>query len=124
MGKFLENNPQFFGDLMKDISSNTYSNDFNYFPPPTLTNYKPPVDISSLPINDWSWGIETPQKKQQESLPFTHIFGGIGFASGVVYAFHKKTGFWKGWGIAIIGGLCLYGIGYGIDSLINKNKNK
>ena len=43
------------------------------------------------------------------------LMSGIGFAGGVVYAFAKKTGFWKGWGIAIIGGIVAGGIGYGID---------
>jgi len=39
--------------------------------------------------------------------PFGQTLGSIGFASGVIYAFSKKTGFWKGWGIAIIGGIAL-----------------
>lgn len=57
--------------------------------------------------------IETATK----SMPLTYskIGSSIGFASGVIYAFSKKTGFWKGWGIAIIGSITLGGIGYSID---------
>ncbi len=43
------------------------------------------------------------------------LLAGLGFAGGVFYAFKKSTGFWKGWGIAIIGSIALGGIGYGID---------
>ena len=44
------------------------------------------------------------------------IGGSIGFALGVAYAFKTKSGFWKGWGYAIIGGIALGGIGYALDS--------
>lgn len=53
---------------------------------------------------------------------YQSLLGGLGFATGVAYSFAKKTGFWKGWGIAIIGSIALGGIGYGIDSFNNKNK--
>lgn len=56
------------------------------------------------------------------SYPFGQTLGAIGFAAGVFYSFNKKTGFWKGWGIAIIGSIALGGIGYGIDSFNNKSK--
>ncbi len=49
------------------------------------------------------------------------LMAGLGFAGGVAYGFSKKTGFWKGWGIAIIGSIALGGIGYGIDQF-QKNK--
>jgi hypothetical protein len=49
------------------------------------------------------------------NLTYTRIGSSVGFASGVIYAFSKKTGFWKGWGIAIIGSITLGGIGYAID---------
>ena len=47
------------------------------------------------------------------------IGGSIGFALGIAYAFKTKSGFWKGWGYAIIGGIALGGIGYALDP---KNK--
>lgn len=51
---------------------------------------------------------------------YQSLLGGLGFATGVVYSFAKKTGFWKGWGIAIIGSIALGGIGYGIDQFQKK----
>lgn len=48
-------------------------------------------------------------------LTYTKIGSSVGFATGVIYAFSKKTGFWKGLGIAIIGNITLGGIGYAID---------
>jgi hypothetical protein len=58
-----------------------------------------------------------------KSMPFTYtkLGSSIGFATGVGYAFYKKTGFWKGWGIAIIGSIVLGGVAYGID-VMNYNK--
>jgi hypothetical protein len=55
----------------------------------------------------------------KNEYPISTLTSSIGFAAGVVYAFKKKTGFWKGWGIAIIGSVVLGGIGYGIDSIKN-----
>lgn len=49
------------------------------------------------------------------NLTYTRIGSAVGLASGVIYAFSKKTGFWKGLGIAIIGNITLGGIGYSID---------
>jgi len=46
---------------------------------------------------------------------YQSLMSGLGFAGGVAYAFAKKTGFWKGWGIAIIGSIVLGGVGAGID---------
>jgi hypothetical protein len=57
--------------------------------------------------------METQEKSM--NLTYSKIGSSIGFASGVIYAFSKKTGFWKGWGIAIIGSIALGGIGYAID---------
>ena len=48
------------------------------------------------------------------------ILSPIGFAGGIYYSFKNKTGFWKGFGIAIIGSIALGGIGYGIDYARNK----
>ena len=56
---------------------------------------------------------------EQDKNSIRPLLAGIGFATGVGYAFIKKTGFWKGWGIAIIGSIALGGIGYGIDKLRN-----
>jgi hypothetical protein len=49
-----------------------------------------------------------------------NVAGAVGFALGVAYAFKTKSGFWKGWGYGIIGGLVLGGIGYGIGMMIKK----
>jgi hypothetical protein len=46
---------------------------------------------------------------------YASILSPIGFMGGVAYAFNKKTGFWKGWGIAILGSIVLGGVGAGID---------
>jgi hypothetical protein len=75
------------------------------------------------------------QKKQREieeqkiiaNTPkyiYTSILSPIGFMGGVAYAFSKKTGFWKGWGIAIIGSIVLGGIGAGIDRATFLKKQK
>lgn len=48
------------------------------------------------------------------------LLGGLGFAMGIAYAFRYKSGFWKGWGIAIVGGIAGSGIGYGIDQFSKK----
>ena len=54
-------------------------------------------------------------------LTYTKLGSSIGFATGVAYAFYKKTGFWKGWGIAIIGSVVLGSVAYGVD-IMNYNK--
>jgi len=59
---------------------------------------------------------------ENNNLKYYQLLSSIGFASGVAYAFYKKTGFWKGWGIAIVGGIALGGIGYGIDSMKKDKK--
>lgn len=59
--------------------------------------------------------MESQTGTKQINLTYTRIGSSLGFASGVIYAFNKKTGFWKGWGIAIIGSITLGGIGYAID---------
>lgn len=61
--------------------------------------------------------VFTPQRK----VIFQPLLGSIGTASGVIYAFSKKTGFWKGLGIALIGGFVAGGIGYGIDNIMNNS---
>jgi hypothetical protein len=54
---------------------------------------------------------------------YASILSPIGFLGGVAYAFNKKTGFWKGWGFAILGSIVLGGVGAGIDRAIHlKNK--
>lgn len=51
-----------------------------------------------------------------------HVLGAaVGFAAGAGYAFYKKTGFWKGWGLAIIGSIVIGGLGYGIGYAMKKN---
>tara|TARA_R110000772_G_scaffold213523_2_gene324073 strand:- start:153 stop:455 length:303 start_codon:yes stop_codon:yes gene_type:complete len=49
-----------------------------------------------------------------------NIGSSIGFALGVAYGFKVKSGFWKGWGYAIIGSLVLGGLGYGIGNIKKK----
>lgn len=57
--------------------------------------------------------------KEPNKYPVSQLMSAVGFAGGVAYAFNKQTGFWKGWGIAIIGSVVLGGIGYGIDAMRN-----
>lgn len=61
---------------------------------------------------------KTPDFMQQHKWGM--LLGSVGFASGIAYAFAHKTGFWKGWGIAIVFGIGGRGIGYGIDQFNKK----
>jgi hypothetical protein len=45
----------------------------------------------------------------------------LGFAIALGYAFKVKSGFWKGWGYTILGGIALGGIGAGIGMLKKKD---
>ena len=70
---------------------------------------------------------EIEQQKIISNTPkyiYASILSPIGFLGGVAYAFNKKTGFWKGWGIAIIGSIVLGGIGAGIDRANHLKKVK
>jgi hypothetical protein len=53
---------------------------------------------------------------------FTTFGFAIGTASGVAYSFYKKTGFWKGLGITIIGNIVVGYLGYSIDVAKYNNK--
>ena len=57
-----------------------------------------------------------------KSLIGAKIGSSLGFTIGIVYAFKVKSGFWKGWGYAILGSIALGGLGYGIGMAI-KNKD-
>jgi hypothetical protein len=57
--------------------------------------------------------------KEPNKYPVSQLMSAVGFAGGVAYAFNKQSGFWRGWGIAIIGSVVLGGIGYGIDATRN-----
>ena len=59
----------------------------------------------------------------EPTYPFGKVMGAAGFAGGVGYAIVQKTGFWKGWGYAIIGSIALGGIGYAIDYANNTKNN-
>ncbi len=48
------------------------------------------------------------------------IGSSVGFTIGLIYAFNVKSGFWKGWGYTILGGMALGGIGYGIGMAIKE----
>lgn len=69
---------------------------------------------------------EIERKKIEAETP-RYIYGAIlspvGFLGGIGYAFAKKTGFWKGFGLALLGSIVLGGVGYGIDrAVFEKNK--
>ena len=49
--------------------------------------------------------------------PFTKILGGIGWTTGLVYAFSVKSGFWKGLLYVTLGSMAGSGIGAGVDLL-------
>jgi hypothetical protein len=63
--------------------------------------------------------ITIPKNKSEQ---IGQIAGAIGSIAGIAYAFKVKSGFWKGWGFAIIGSVALGGLGYAIGSTI-KNKD-
>jgi hypothetical protein len=50
------------------------------------------------------------------------IGSSVGGIVGLGYAFKVKSGFWKGWGYLILGGLVVGGLGYGIGMAIPKKK--
>lgn len=60
--------------------------------------------------------------KNKPDFTYYILFANTGFLSGVAYSFYQKTGFWKGLGIAIIGGFALGGVGYSIDYARNKKR--
>tara|TARA_B100001059_G_C17673025_1_gene495572 strand:+ start:435 stop:704 length:270 start_codon:yes stop_codon:yes gene_type:complete len=71
---------------------------------------------------------ETPKSTYFSANPSNYSFEGrnigssVGFALGVAYGFKVKSGFWKGWGYAIIGSIVLGGVGYGVGMARKKTK--
>ncbi len=62
--------------------------------------------------------------EQQNNSSIGYKIGSpIGFALGLGYAFKVKSGFWKGWGYTILGGIAIGGIGYAIGMAIPKKEN-
>ena len=51
---------------------------------------------------------------------YTAALGSIGAAAGLGYAFMKKTGFWKGAGIALLFSIAGSWVGAGVDTLQKK----
>jgi hypothetical protein len=89
-----------------------------------IANYKVLCNDGSYSVSNGavapcinSGGVKDNAEIGTASMPLTYakIGSSVGFASGVIYAFSKKTGFWKGLGIAIIGNITLGGVGYAID---------
>jgi len=76
-------------------------------------------NIEQQVVSEESPIITTLTSPTQE-LAFAQIGSGVGFTIGLVLAFKNKTGFWKGWGYTILGGMALSGIGYGVGKLIKK----
>lgn len=64
--------------------------------------------------------VSNPVDMDKRLMQFTSAGSGIGFAMGVGYAFYKQTGFWKGWGIAIVSGIAIGGLTRGIGFLTMK----
>lgn len=86
---------------------------------------KPDGSIDTGVVQNGVCVLPTAIKAQTETSPknvFTLVGSSLGFAGGVYYAFKNSTGFWKGWGIAIIGSIVLGGIGYAIDNAVNTDK--
>ena len=67
-------------------------------------------------------GIIVVDTKESTQNNWRHLVGGIGFASGVVYSFYNKTGFWKGFGISIICAITGSVVGRGIDEFTEGRK--
>lgn len=61
--------------------------------------------------------------EDEKKYPYAKIASGVGFTIGLIYAFKTESGFWKGWGYAILGSIALGGIGYGVDLALNKDKD-
>jgi hypothetical protein len=119
MGLFFQNNPilpeSLFETQTNPIKTNIVSEQSNPIKKDSLQS----MVNHSLESNESTYNLYNIEESNK-NFPFRNIFSGIGFASGVGYAFYKSTGFWKGWGIAIIGSIALGGIGYGIDTFNNK----
>jgi len=118
MGVFSDNNPQFSSSLFEAPKLPKGGYDGSGINPKNLFS-----EIKNIPnaIGNDDGTITIVQEsiptKKQEFVAFRNIFSGVGFATGVGYSFYKKTGFWKGFGIALIGSIALGGIGYGLDKL-------
>lgn len=67
------------------------------------------------------------EEKEINYGAYSKIGSSLGFAGGVALAFKNNTGFWKGWGYAIIGSIVVGGVGYSIDYALRQDaikKNK
>jgi hypothetical protein len=62
--------------------------------------------------------------KGTKAFQYGRIAGSVGFAAGVAYGFKVSSGFWKGWGYAIIGSIALGGIGMAIGGAIKDNSSE
>ena len=50
------------------------------------------------------------------------IGNAVGDIVGLVYAFKIKSGFFKGLGLVLLGGIAGAGLGFGIGSVVKKNE--
>jgi hypothetical protein len=50
---------------------------------------------------------------------FGILLSSVGSLGALIYAFKVKSGFWKGFGYTLLGGIFLGSVGYGIDVLVN-----
>jgi 1,4-dihydroxy-2-naphthoate octaprenyltransferase len=69
-------------------------------------------------------GIIVIEDAESNETNWHNLIGGIGFATGVAYSFYNKTGFWKGFGIALVCGITGSILGHGVDHFISGNKKK
>ena len=61
--------------------------------------------------------------KNKKTVAIQRIGASVGALAGVAYAFKVKSGFWKGWGYSILGGLLIGGLAYGIGLALEKPEN-
>ncbi len=66
--------------------------------------------------------------QEQQTVATNHtaqlIGSSVGFTTGVIYSFANKTGFWKGFGIALVLSMTLGGLGFSIDYALSQKKTK
>lgn len=88
----------------------------------TAQNFKETVENQKNQSDNGS-GFTRLQEDSASRLRRLAMAGaGIGFATGVGYAFYKQTGFWRGWGYGIVGAITLASLTRGVGFLTTKNK--
>ena len=78
------------------------------------------IDLETARRIDQSSGLQ-PVQPMNRLTKLALAGAGIGFGTGVAYAFHKKTGFWKGWGLGLVGAVTMASLFRGVGFLTQKD---